>query len=61
MGREIKPVILWFILSLVAVLFAMASVTSAGLMKYLYFIVSLVSCYGIRLFAKKENVSNGKR
>jgi len=62
MGKIIsKSLVLWGILTIVAVLFAMASIGHDGLSRYVYFIVSIVSCYGIRMFAKKEGVKNVER
>jgi len=53
-GLISKSGILWLMLTLVILMFAMASAGSEGINKYVYFIVAFICCYGIRLIAKKE-------
>ena len=57
MGKEI---IMWFIFTMVAVLFAMASAQDETIIRYAYFIVSIVACFAIRMFAKMEGGNNAK-
>jgi hypothetical protein len=59
MGKEIMSWITWFFLTMIAVLFAMATVNSVGLMKYAYFFISIISCFLIRIISKR-GVNNGK-
>ncbi len=60
MVKEIKSLVLWVILTLIAVLFAMASSGNTGTIRYAYFFVAIISCYLIRVTAKTVGATNGK-
>lgn len=49
----------WFVFSSISVLFAMASITTDGSMRYVYLLIAYASCYGIKILSSKV-VKNGK-